>query len=305
MDIRYNPYQYVHDVFRSNNYTTIYKWTSKEPLFVPIAYELKDNILWNGKSICHTDTFILLMYFVNKYDVERRQTIREYVKQNMAVDGKKINYVFVVASPLNDTQAINELKAENSQYGDVLISIHDDNYRLITVTILDAFYWVREYCRTLEFVAKIDGDTWTHLGNLLHCLQQIPKKRMYLGLLIRHVNVGTLKCHGFTTLPFDYPEPIVYAYGGGYVVSRDIVPYISIGAKYLGVILPYHEDVVVAEILHKAGIDIYRPSNYIVLKDYRLNMSIPQNLIFLHHLKRISLFKYFYSNLSEIYKTPI
>lgn len=42
---RINPYQYVHDTFRSNNYTTMNKWTSKEPRFVPISYELKDNIL--------------------------------------------------------------------------------------------------------------------------------------------------------------------------------------------------------------------------------------------------------------------
>ena len=146
MSIRSNPYQYVHDIFRGNNYTTTNKWTSKDPQFAPISYEMKDNILWNGKSMCHTNTFVLLMYFVDKKDVERRQTIREYVKQNMTVDGKMINYVFVVASSQNDTQVIDELKTENSKYGDVLISIHEDNYRLFTITILDAFYWVREYC---------------------------------------------------------------------------------------------------------------------------------------------------------------
>lgn len=302
---RNDPYQYVHDVFRSKNYTTIDKWVSKEPLFNPISYELKDNIIWNGKSMCYDDTFVLLLYFVDKKDVERRQVIREYVKQNMSVDGKRISYAFVVASPLNDTKVLDELRVENLKYGDILISMHEDNYRLFTVTILDAFYWVREYCKTAAFVARLDGDIWVHLGNLLHCLQRIPQKRMLLAVRQRYEHRGSLHYKGVPSIPFDYPQPFFYAYGAAYVVSRDVVPYINIGALYLSCVLPVHEDVVISEILKKAGIGIFLRSNYTIVKNYKVNLSIPQNVLFVHRVKNISLFKTMYSNFSSFYKTPI
>ena len=113
---RINAYQYVHNIFRRNNYTTLDKWFSKDPNFHPITYAIGDNIKWNNMSVCRNDSFFLLMYFVRKDDLARRSVIREYVKQNMIVDGKKINYVFVVASPLNATNQIKELTNENALY---------------------------------------------------------------------------------------------------------------------------------------------------------------------------------------------
>ena len=305
MIYRKNPYQYVHDAFRSNNYTTTSKWTSKEPRFVPISYELKDNILWNRNPVCQKDSFILLMYFVNKKDVERRQVIRKYVKQSMIVDGKKINYVFVVASPLNDTQVINTLKEENLQYGDILISLHIDDFQHLPVTVLDAFYWVREYCKTVSFVVKIDGDTWAHLGNLVGYLQEAPQSRLLTGHIWRLTANYTVVHRGVPNIPFDYPRPIVFVAGGAYAVSRDVVPYISIGAQYLEVLLPISEDIMVSEILRRVGVGIFTSlRKYHFFLDYRSHMSIPPNAACVHNIKDISLFKSIYANYSDVYLSP-
>lgn len=306
MIYRKNPYQYVHDAFRSNNYTTTNKWTSKEPRFVPISYELKDNILWNGYSVCHKDSFILLMYVVHKKDVERRQVIREYVKQNMTVDGKKLNYVFVVASPVNDTPVINALKEENAKYGDILISLHEDNYRLVPITILDAFYWVRENCKTVSFIARIDGDVWVHLGNLVHYLNRIPQKGILSGSLkYGPTNTTIVYRRSITIIPYDCPHRIVYVAGGAYIVSRDAVPFISIGAQYLSVLFPVSEDVIVTEVLLRAGMHVYPSSqNYTLFMNYHPGTIIPPNVIFLHGIKDISLFKSIYANYSDVYLSP-
>ena len=281
------------------------KWTSKEPRFVPISYELKDNILWNRNPVCQKDSFILLMYFVHKKDVERRQVIREYVKQSMVVDGKKLNYVFVVASPLNDTQVINALKDENSKYGDILISLHKDDFQHLTVTVLDAFYWVREYCKTVSFVAKIDGDVWAHLGNLVDYLLETPQSRVLVGMRCLLTDNITIVYRGVPNIPFDYPRPIVFVAGGAYMVSRDIVPYISIGAQYLEVLLPISEDIMVSEILRRAGIDIY-PSlpKYSFFINYWSGAVVPPNAVILHNVKDISLFKSIYANHSNVYLSP-
>lgn len=281
------------------------KWTSKEPRFVPISYELKDNILWNKNHVCHKDSFILLMYVVHKKDMERRQVIREYVKQSMIVDGKKLNYVFVVASPLNDTQVINALKDENSKYGDILISLHKDDFQHLTVTVLDAFYWVREYCKTVSFVAKIDGDVWVHLGNLIHYLNGMPQKGILSGSLNYGPTNTTIVYRSITIIPYDCPHRIVYVAGGAYIVSRDAVPYISIGAQYLSVLFPVSEDVIVTEVLLRAGMHVYPSSqNYTLFMNYYPGTIIPPNVIFLHKLKDISLFKYIYVNHSDVYLLP-
>ena len=64
MIYRINPYQYVHDAFRSHNYTTINKWTSKEPSFVPISYELK-----GLGARCKSGTFSLITYYIPLYHI--------------------------------------------------------------------------------------------------------------------------------------------------------------------------------------------------------------------------------------------
>lgn len=281
------------------------KWTSKEPRFIPISYEMKDNILWNKNPVCQKDSFILLMYFVHKKDVERRQVIRKYVKQSMVVDGKKVNYIFVVASSHNDTQVINALKEENAQYGDILISKHEDNYRLVPITILDAFYWVREYCKTVSFVARIDGDVWAHLGNLVGFLRGIPQSRVLVGMRCQLTANFTIVYKGVANIPFDYPRPIVFVAGGAYVVSRDAIPYIPIGAQYLEVLLPVSEDIIVTEILRRAGIGMFSTwRGYEFFIQLRPNISIPPNVIFLHNIKDISLFKSTYANYSDVYLLP-
>ena len=96
LQIRRNPYQYVHDAFRRNNYTTSNKFVSKDPLFFNIRYEVKHNIIWNEESNYCNGTFILLMFHVNVGDEERRDLFRQYVKQGMLVEGKKINYVLEI-----------------------------------------------------------------------------------------------------------------------------------------------------------------------------------------------------------------
>lgn len=289
---RTDPYQYVHDAFRKNNYTTLDQWTSKDPLFQPISYQIGNHIMWNGESVCRTDSFILLMFNMMKQDLPRRNLIRGYIKQDMIVDGKRINYVFLVVSPSNDTQQIMALKNENAKYGDILISLHEDNWQLLPLTILDAFYWVREYCKTVSFVAKMDGDSWVHLGNLVHYYKSLTAHRVFSGLMQWIGFNKTVWYKGVLCAPHDYPHPIKHVAGGGYVVSRDVVPFINIGASYLSVLFPAMEDVIITEILLKAGIELYPyPSDYLLFTNTWGTSVFPNNTIFVHNIKSIELYR--------------
>ena len=97
-------YQYVHEAFRKHN-QTIHKFVTNDTSFPFTNYVMKQNMAWDHRSVCSNDTFVLVVYLVSQKDYERRRLIREYVKQNMIVDGKRINYVFAVASE-NETTMI-------------------------------------------------------------------------------------------------------------------------------------------------------------------------------------------------------
>ena len=96
-----DPYQYVHDDFLRHN-CTVHKFVTTDTEYEPVVYHLRENILWNHRSVCRNDTFVLLMYLVNRKDLQRRQFIRQRVHQGMVVDGKVVNYVIVVALDEND-----------------------------------------------------------------------------------------------------------------------------------------------------------------------------------------------------------
>lgn len=83
---------------------------------MPVPYEVKQYVVWNHRSMCVNDAFVVHLYFVNRSDTWRRYVIRKHVKQGMVVEGKRINYVFVMASPLRSIEAINVLEEENNTY---------------------------------------------------------------------------------------------------------------------------------------------------------------------------------------------
>ena len=301
MEFRKVPYQYVHDQFRQRGFT-IGKFNSTDPSYVPIPYEVKQNVVWNHRSVCVNDTFVLLLYFVNRNDTWRRGVIRKHVKQGMVVEGKRINYVFVVASPLRSTKSIKALEKENSVHSDILISIHEDSFSNVTLSVLDAFMWVRDYCKEPAYVVRIDGDAWVHFGNLIHYLETAPRESLYAG----HISYIRLrrgwKSKGIRLFPLDYPvRKWVYVWGGANLLSRDLIPYINIGTLYMDVIIPHSEDLLIGEIMRRAGvIPCGNAPGYELFSDYKWLKGgrIPSNAIFVHRLKRMRLFRRVYERIS-------
>ena len=223
MEIRKVPYQYVHDQFRQRGFT-IGKFTSTDPSYVPIPYEVKQNVLWNHRSVCVNDTFVLLLYFVNRNDTWRRGVIRKHVKQGMVIEGKRINLVLVMSSPLRSTKAIKMLEEESSAHNGILVSIHEDSFSNVTLSVLNAFMWVWDYCKEPAY-----KNAWVLFGNLIHYLETAPRESLYAG----HVSYIRLrrgwKSKGIRLFPLDYPvRKWVYVWGGANLLSRDLIPYINI-----------------------------------------------------------------------------
>ena len=283
---RRNPFQYVYDTYRRNA-TTEVKFASNDTEFKPLTYQLKQNMKWNHHSVCTKDTFVLLMYFTCRSELERRNLIRQHVKQGMIIDGMIVNYVMIVAAGANETSALDELARENDEYSDLLISLHEDTYFNWPITVLDAYMWVRDYCKQASYVVKIDGDTWVHLGNLVHYLLDAPRKRFYGGLpKTEFFNAGK-RYKRIQYHPMDSPGKwITFNFGACNVVSRDVVPFVNIGTQFMDYLWPVCEDSLIADILRRAGIVPYgkpRLFHWMLFNNNWLNGTIiPSNTISVH-----------------------
>ena len=179
--------------------------------------------------MCVNDAFLLLLYFVNRNDTWRRGVIRKYMEQGMVVEGKRINLVLVMSSPLRSTKAIKMLEEESSAHNGILVSIHEDSFSNVTLSVLNAFMWVWDYCKEPAYVVRIDGDAWVHFGNLIHYLETAPRESLYAGY-VSYIRLRRgWKSKGIRLFPLDYPvRRWVYVWGGANLLSRDLIPYINI-----------------------------------------------------------------------------
>ena len=303
-NVRNKEYDYVYKAFESHHYSMMKPFVSHDPSFISISYEMKQGIQWNKKPICSSDTFVFLLFFVNRADVERRQIIREYIHQGMVVRKRRIHYAFVVV--VSSKEEMNEINKENEKNGDMLVSVHKDSYANVTLTVLDAFMWVRDYCKTTQFVGRVDGDVWIQLGNLIEYLNRVPKTKFYGGHAIVNYNKKNGKKYkGIKIIPSDYPpHKWVFNVGGATLYSRDVIPYINIGTKYMDLIIPVSEDVLIGEILARAGIRPYKRKHgfiVVIVYYYKLNGVIPCNAIFVHGIKGLEEFRSVYRKKKSTY----
>ena len=302
--IQLDEYQYVHEAFRRNNCTQG-KFKTNDPDFPLIKYEVKENIVWNGVSVCSNGTFVLLLFFLYRNDFERRALIRKYIKQGVVVDSEIVKYLFVVAE---EEGRYGDLKKENDAFGDILISVHVDSFENLTVSTLDAFLWVRNYCKQAQFVVKIDGDTWAHLGNLVRYLKNVPSERFYGGFYYRRFYPKSFTYRNVKMIPSDYPERMWYfMVGGAYMLSKDLIPYINIGTLYVDLITPVGEDMVVGEVLRKLGVPPYEDQKgfQVYSTIYTLvNGTMPPNIVFVHGLKDFQYLSKVYQSHASSFTAP-
>ena len=284
LQTRQVDYQYVHDVFKKSvNMSS--RFITHDASFVPLHYEVKQNMMWNH-SICSNSTYLLLMIFTMHNALDIRQMYRKYIKQGMIVNGKQINYVFPVSADSSQVDVIKSLREEDALYKDILVSNHLNTQANWTITVLDSYMWVRDYCKETQYVSKMDGDTWVHLGNLVKVLEDAPKKRCYMGrATTQRLGPSTYYKKRVRYSPNDYPSRVIrFNYGAGNVLSRDLIPFINIGTLYTDYVFPALEDVYIASILRLAGVFPINAGRFFLYIGARPSDTIP-NAVFLHGIR--------------------
>ncbi|XP_070531793.1 uncharacterized protein [Ptychodera flava] len=155
-----------------------------------------------------------------------RQAIRKiWGMYNETLPFGRIRTLFFVAMPENaKTQAA--LREEDQTYGDIIQVNFIDSYKFLVLKTLSIFLWASEFCRSADYLVKVDDDVFLHYGNLIEVLQHAPRTNFYMGD-VRAYNFPyrSIDSEWFTPAEAwpDKPYPI-FTIGMVYIISIDLAP---------------------------------------------------------------------------------
>ena len=96
-----------------------------------------DSVLNRDVSICSSNTFLIMMFPVRINDYSLRQLKRKAIPQGIVIQGKTVNRLFVIALNDNDREGRRRVREEKSNYGDIVISRHQDQYVSVSLSVWD------------------------------------------------------------------------------------------------------------------------------------------------------------------------
>jgi len=193
---------------------------------------------FNG-DIVQTKCYIFVLILTTPKSYERRDTIRKtWLKLPFP---KEFSFVYKFAIGVSDVsgETRGALISEYEEHNDLLfLTDLKESYHNLTLKVLKSFMWIAQHIDS-KFVLKVDDDSFVRLGDLVLDLKKKEKYgRIYWGFFRGDANVKT-------SGPWKEPNWILcdkylpYANGGGYVLSYDLVHYIS---KQQGMLQLYNSE---------------------------------------------------------------
>jgi len=152
-----------------------------------------------------------------------------------------------------------EIMREVEEFGDVVI-LHDvdDGYYSLSRKVLKTIAYASANFPG-AFLLKTDDDSWIHVPNLLSHLRKSPHERFYEGFLKTDAEVETEGRWAEKKWPSYFGKYFLpYMFGGGYILSYDLVNYIAMAEPLLRVYTS--EDVTIGAAL--ANLDITATTSY-------------------------------------------
>lgn len=172
---------------------------------------------------------VIIMVLSGPRNLERRDVIRETWLSNLPKD---VMVKFVIGFKKLNKNDLRDVERENSVHKDLLLLKNvEESYGGLTAKVLESFQWVDKNV-DFQFLLKVDDDSFVHLETFLEELSFQPKERLYWGFFngaARVKHTGKWKEKHWVLCDRYLP----YARGGGYVLSADLVHYITINSKFL------------------------------------------------------------------------
>ncbi|KPM07284.1 beta-1,3-galactosyltransferase 6-like protein [Sarcoptes scabiei] len=183
--------------------------------------------------------FLICLILSSVKNIVRRKVLREtWIRFGDNLDFK---YYFVLGTKGLTARILDDLSAENEKFEDLLLlSNINDSYDNLTDKILQSFRWIDlRYKNRFDFMLKVDDDTFVRLDLLYKDLQQLikseenrPNDPFYIGFFDGRAHIkqrGIWKQNNWFLCDHYLP----YALGGGYVISSQLVNFISINHHLL------------------------------------------------------------------------
>lgn len=186
-----------------------------------------------------------------------RNVIRE--TWTSGVDESLVLYRFVVGTAALEHYKSSRLEQENKLCKDMLLMNNvKDSYEKLSFKVLQAFAWLDRNVN-YQYVLKVDDDSFVRVPAVLVELDHKPKERLYWGFFDGRANVKTSgKWKESKWILCDKYLP--YARGGGYVLSFDLVHFISRNGDLLQLYLS--EDVSVGTWLAPLKVNRHHDQNF-------------------------------------------
>ena len=206
----------------------------------------KKHILAPKRSM--TSVLCILVLSAPK-NLKRRDTIRETWGKNLL---KPVLLRFIVGTAGLEKETKEEISRENLIHHDVIgLENLVDSYGNLTLKMLETLKWV-DRSVDFQYLLKADEDTYVRVDRILIELQKMPTERIYWGFFDgrAHVKKSGKWVEKNWVLCDRY---LPYALGGGYILSNDLVHYVSSNWKFLT--LFNNEDVTLGAWLGPLDID--------------------------------------------------
>ena len=118
------------------------------------------------------------------------------------------------------------IAGEEDKYGDlVILDDFEESYSTLTQKLVKTLKWADDNLQT-DYFMKVDADSFVRLDQVLIELKSKPKQKMYWGFFDGRAHVK--KSGKWAEKEFVLCDRYLpYALGGGYVLSSDLVSYVS------------------------------------------------------------------------------
>ncbi|XP_044751522.1 beta-1,3-galactosyltransferase 6 [Coccinella septempunctata] len=183
----------------------------------------------------------------------------------------KVKHFFAIGHLALNKDQLKEIEKEQYEYNDILFIPIQDSYANLTLKVLKSFEWLNEqydYGLGFKYVLKCDDDSFVRLDNFIHELKHI--ELLYLKTKLSSVQkmsaqnnspylrinlqINSNETKNNLSLYWGYfdgratmmrkgkwkdqnwiacDKYILYALGGGYILSKRLITYIAKNADYL------------------------------------------------------------------------
>ena len=195
--------------------------------------------LLQHKAFKHEE-FLIITILSSPKNIKNRNAIREtWLK--LGGTHRRFQTFFVVGTFGLSSEVVGHLEEEQNGYKDMLL-LDDlkDSYHTLTEKLLKSFLWLKNESFTFDYLLKLDDDSFVRLDNLYDELvskdTQLTASAREAGLYWGYFDGrAPVKRTGLWSESdwFLCDRYLPYALGGGYIVSKNLIDFITSNWKHL------------------------------------------------------------------------